>query len=354
MKLKIQKSLLEQILSQLQPFLEKRDVSQITSHIYLKGNSNSLTLKATDYESGLETTLQSEIEEEGEATANGKKLLEIVRILKEGELILETKGESLQIQQGRSRFKLPIFDPKEYPAFPKIENLPSINLPSQEFINSLKKITPAIDTNNPKFELNGALIDITSQKINFVATDTRRLALVTLEQPLGNEVSLIVPKKAIVEIQKLFLKELEIFYEENYLIIKSGAYLFFTKLISGRFPNYSKIIPQGLNYTLTLPKEEMIEAIKQVNIISNEIKLTFYTEKIVFESLSDENIEAQTEIQVETPFNEPFVMGLNSRYLLDFLTHIEESSFTMGINEADLPFEVKSENFLTIIMPIMV
>ncbi|NPA03693.1 MAG: DNA polymerase III subunit beta [Epsilonproteobacteria bacterium] len=356
MRLKIPKGLLEQVLSQLQPFLEKKDISQITSHTYLKTSQNSLTLKATDYETGLETVLSTgvEIEEEGEATANGKKLLEIVRILKEGEVTLKTEGDTLLIQQGRSRFKLPMFDPTQYPNFPQIQNLPTLNISTLEFINSLKKITPAIDSNNPKFELNGALIDITPQQINFVATDTRRLALVTLKENMEKEVSLIIPKKAIIEIQKLFFDKSSILYDQNYLIIKSGSYLFFTKLINGKFPNYSRIIPSELNYSLTLPKKEMIEAIKQVNIISNEIKLTFYPDKILFESLSEENIEAQTEMQASTPFKEPFVMGLNSKYLLDFLTHIEEDNFTMGINEADLPFEVKSNNFLTIIMPIIV
>ena len=48
----ISKSILENILLHAGPFLEKKDTSQITSHIYLNANNNSLTLKATDYEIG--------------------------------------------------------------------------------------------------------------------------------------------------------------------------------------------------------------------------------------------------------------------------------------------------------------
>ena len=66
-------------------------------------------------------------------------------------------------------------------------------------IRSLKKITPAIDNNNPKFELNGALLDITSNGINIVATDTRRLAIVHLENSSEKELDIIIPKKAIIE-----------------------------------------------------------------------------------------------------------------------------------------------------------
>ncbi len=84
-------------------------------------------------------------------------------------------------------------------------------------IESLKKITPAADTNNPKFELNGALIDIKTNQINFVATDTRRLALVHIDNQNEEELSIIVPKKAIIEIQKLIPDNIEIYYDNTHL-----------------------------------------------------------------------------------------------------------------------------------------
>ncbi len=355
MKIEINKSLLEQVLAQMQPFLEKKDLSQITSHVYLEAKESELLVKATDYETGLKTIITDvKVINPGNATANGKKLLDIVRILKEGVVTLSTLDDTLQITQNQSKFKLPMFDADEYPKFPDIDALPQIDIKAGEFISSLKKITPAIDTNNPKFELNGALIDIKEDKINFVATDTRRLAIVTLEQAMEKSFNLIIPKKAIIEIQKLFFDDITMYYDETYLIIKSGSYLFFTKLINGKFPDYERIIPKSLNYTLTLPKDKMVEAIKQITIASNEIKLTFLKDRIIFKSLSQENIEAQTEIEIATPFEEKFVMAVNSRYILDFLNNIETTEFTMGINEAELPFELASQNFITIVMPIVI
>ena len=354
MKLQIQKGLLEQVLSQMQPFLEKKDISQITSHIYLEATTH-LILKATDYETGLKTTIEElQIITPGKATANGKKLLDIVRILKEDLVTLQTKDGSLHIHQGHSKFKLPMFDPEEYPSFPSIDGLPQIDIPSTAFISSLKKISPAIDTNNPKFELNGALIDIRPTHINFVATDTRRLALVKLDQPMKEAFNLIIPKKAIMEIQKLFLEDISMFYDQTHLIIKSGGYFFFTKLINGKFPDYERILPKELRYVLKLPKDQMIEAIKQITIVSNEIKLSFYPDKILFKSLSEENIEAQTELEIATPFESEFVMAVNSRYILDFLANTETDEFEMGINDAELPFELKENNFITIVMPIVI
>ncbi|BCD61169.1 DNA polymerase III subunit beta [Nitratiruptor sp. YY08-26] len=355
MKIEMQKSLLEQILSQMQPFLEKKDLSQITSHVYLAASNGILTIKATDYETGLKTQTDSiNLIKEGKATANGKKFLDIVRILKDGTITIETRDDHLQISQNQSKFKLPMFDAEQFPKFPEIDAMPKIAIESDKFISSLKKITPAIDNNNPKFELNGALIDIKSDRINFVATDTKRLALVTLLQNMDKEFNLIIPKKAIIEIQKLFFDEIDMHYDETYFILKNNQYLFFTKLISGKYPDYERILPKSLQYEMTLPKDKMIEAIKQITIISNEIKLTFLKDRIIFKNLSQENIEAQTELEVETPFEEKFIMAVNSRYILDFLTHIEDNEFLMGINEPELPFELKKENFITIVMPIVI
>jgi len=43
MLINISKSVLENILVSAQPFLEKKDTSQITSHVYLNASNNKLT-----------------------------------------------------------------------------------------------------------------------------------------------------------------------------------------------------------------------------------------------------------------------------------------------------------------------
>lgn len=355
MKIVISKSVLENILIHTQAFLEKKDTSQITSHLLFEARQNGLIIKATDYEIGLNIqTTQVEIKEIGNVTASGKKLLDIIRILKDDTITLEVQQETLHILQAHSKFKLPTFQSNEFPSFPSFEGKANITIDSQTLISSLKKITSATDTNNPKFELNGALIDIQSSHINFVATDTRRLALVNVDNQSGRELSIIIPKKAIVEIQKLFFDNIEIIYDETHLIIKSEHYNFFTKLINGKFPDYTRIIPKEIKNTLILPKSDIINAIKQITTISNDMKITFTQNLINFESLSDDNIEAKTEIDFNTNFTEPFVLAVNSRYILDFLAQIPNSEFTIGLNEPNLPFILQDGNFKTIVMPIVI
>ncbi len=355
MKITVQKSIIENILVHAQPFLEKKDTSQITSHVLLDVSNSKLTIRATDYEIGLlVSTPKINIIEEGSVTANGKKLLDIIRILKDGDINLEVKNDTLYISQSHSNFKLPTFSYTEFPAFPLYEEKPRISIDSHSLIESLKKITPAIDTNNPKFELNGALIDIKENNINFASTDTRRLAVVTIENQNNNQLSIIIPKKAIIEIQKLFFDNIELYYDDTNLIIHSDQYTFFTKLINGKFPEYSRIIPKETAYNLTLPKAVMIEAIKQITTISSDVKITFLNNSIIFESLSDDNIEAKTEIDYKTDFSSSFTIAINSRYLLDFLNSINSSEFDIGLNESNLPFVLNENNFKTVVMPIVI
>jgi len=354
MKIKAPKQIIESILINLQPFLEKKDASQITSHILFTSQNDKCIVKATDGEIGLQiVTDHILIEAEGSFTANGKKLLDIVRILKDDEIILEVLDNTLIVKQKHSKFKLPTFDASTYPSFPTIEDKPQISLDSLSLIQNLKKISPAIDTNNPKFELNGALINIKNNATDLVGTDTRRLAIATIPSSNAEELSLIVPKKAILEIQKLFLDQIDIFFDETNLIISNENYFFFTRLINGKFPDYQRIVPTSVKHSLRLPKKEMLDAIKMITTISQEIKMTLLSDTIIFNSLSADNVEAKTELEISTGLNEKFELSFNSKYILDFISQIDKNEFIIEFNEPSLPFIVKDDNFITIIMPIV-
>ncbi|MEA2049554.1 MAG: DNA polymerase III subunit beta [Campylobacterota bacterium] len=353
MKFTISKSIIENIVSSTQPFLNKKDSSSITSHIYLEVLNTNLIIKSTDYEMGCEANV-TDIRDiiDGKSTVNGSNLLNIIRRLRDDDIVFEVIENNLNIKQKRSSFKLPMYDANEYPSFPFLENLTQLNINTINLINSIKKITPAIDNNNPKFELNGALIDIKSQKINFVATDTRRLAVSHLENISNEETQIIIPKKAIIEIQKLFFGEANIKYDETNLVVTNENYTFFTKLINGKFPDYERIIPKSLKYNFDLSKALLIESIKLVTSIESKIKMTFSSNSIIFESLDDDS-ESKTQIDCNLNIDDIFYIAVNSKYILDFLSSTTNENIKIGYNESNLPFYLEDDNFITIVMPIV-
>ncbi|WP_297811916.1 DNA polymerase III subunit beta [uncultured Helicobacter sp.] len=355
MNITIPNNVLDNIFTSLQPFLDKKDSSQITSHIYLETKNNQLICKATDFEMGLCAISDSlMILENGIATVNGKQALDIIKRLKEGDVNLYTHNENLHIQQNKSSFKLPMFNAQEFPTFPEYENLSKLEINSLQVINSMKKIFPVIDNNNQKRELNGALLDIKEYSYNFIATDTKRLAMVKFDNASGNNLALIFPKKAITEIQRLFFDNIELFYNDKDIIIKSQNYIFFSHLINGKFPDYEKILPKEIITEINIPKTKIIEGIKVINSVTNDVKITFKANEILFESLSQDNSEAKTQIEINLPLEEEIEIGINSRHVLDFLMQIDTADFTWGLNGKNAPFILKSENFSTVVMPIII
>lgn len=353
MKAIINKNALESIVTNTNPYLEKKDLSAITSHIYIQAKDATLNIKATDHEIGLAYKLSNvKIIDEGYATANGKKLLDIIRSLKDEEVMLETVNNYLYIKQKNSKYKLPMYKFEDFPIFPTANGKNKFDIDSVMLGRSLKKILPNIDNNNPKFELNGALIDIKQGYINIVGTDTKRLSVFRFDTQTQDEFSLIIPKKAINEIQKLFFDKIEIYYDENILIAQSSNFEFFTKLINGKFPDYERVTPKEIKKRIRLSRDKMVEGIKTISILSENIKIIFAPQNITFESIIEDNSEARTVIEFETGLEEEFFVGVKSRYLMDFLTNIEDDNFELGFNDTNLAFTVSSNELKTIIMPI--
>lgn len=353
MRVFINKNVLESIITNTNPYLEKRDLSAITSHIIIQAKDSVLNIKATDYEIGLAYKLSNvKIIDEGTATANGKKLLDIIRSLKDDEVQLETLNNYLYIKQKNSKYKLPMYKFEDFPEFPTTQNKNKFDVDAVMFGRSLKKIIPSIDNSNPKHELTGSKIDIKQDLINIVGTDTKRLSVFSLQTQTQNEFSLIIPKKAITEMQKLFFDKIEIFYDENILIAQSQNFEFYTKLINGKYPDYDKVIPKEIKKRIKLNRDKMIEGIKTISMLSDTMKITMNSQTITFESVIEDNSEAKTQIDCETELDEEIYFGVKNKFLLDFLSNIEDDEFYLEFNNNNLPFVLTSKELKTVIMPI--
>lgn len=353
MKFTVRKDSFETVLTHLQAFLDKKDSSQITSHIFIQTQGDQIVLNATDYEIGLETKINIKKDLDGSATVNGKKILDIIKSFKDEEITLETDSQVLHIKQKKSKFKLPMFDSNEFPK--TIYNTDQkVNISTKNFISNLKKVLPVI-SNNQKIALTGALLELKDYHLSFVATDIRRLAYVRENIQSIESFSVIIPKKAINEIIKLFNDDMEIFYSQNQLMIKNENYTFTTRLINDKFPDYEKIIPKEFKFEITLPKHKIVDSIKLINSLSPKVRITLRKNEILFEGITTESSEqAQTQLEYEVNIDEEISISVDSRHLLDFLANTESENFDLCIREANVPFLVHDDkNFSTIILPII-
>ena len=96
----------------------------------------------------------------------------------------------------------------------------------------------------------------------------------------------------------------------------------------------------------------MIEGVKTISTMCDQMKITIKPEGIIFESINEDNSEARTEIEVPNDIQDSIFFGIKNRFLLDFLTSIEENSFLLEFNNPESAFVVSSGDLKTVMMPI--
>ena len=82
-----------------------------------------------------------------------------------------------------------------------------MKLPGQLLSQLIERVAFSITMEDPRYSLNGALFLLQEGKLTLVATDGHRLAFAATEidakPPEGDELRVIVPRKALAEVAKL-------------------------------------------------------------------------------------------------------------------------------------------------------
>lgn len=344
-------------LNALQPFLDKRDASGKYSSFFFDIKDDICNISGTDKEIGLELSIngiKSDID--GSFLVSGKKLLDSVSSLKNEDINFELEDENLYLKQRYSRFKIPIIAELTQAKFIKLKSDSKFRMKSDILIDSLKKVSSSVSASSSKMELCGILIDISSDNIKIVGTDTLRLSIININSSNSKELQIIIPKKAIIQIQKIFKesKDIDIFFDDNNLAIYDENRYFFSKLINGTYPNYKRIIPTEAKYNLEVPVTEFISMIKSISTVNNIISIHFKNQKILFDAISDDNAEAHNEIAIDLNIESDILIKVNSKFILDILHNVSEEKFRFKINESNLPFVIEINEYMTIIMPVAI
>ena len=109
----------EQILAPLQSVIgvvERRQTMPVLSNVLLAARNNRLSVTGTDLEVELVATGEANVQQPGDVTVPGRKLLDIFRALPEKTSVtVATDGERLSIKAGKSRFTLSTLPATDFP-----------------------------------------------------------------------------------------------------------------------------------------------------------------------------------------------------------------------------------------------
>ncbi|MGB5345415.1 MAG: DNA polymerase III subunit beta [Woeseia sp.] len=342
--------------------VERRQTMPILANVLLVAKNGQLSITATDLEVELVATANVEIDNGGEVTVPGRKLLDICRALPEGAKIsINQTGEKLLVRSGRSRFSLTTLPAAEFPTVDDIDATQSIDVPQSTLIRLLDKTHFSMAQQDVRYYLNGLLLETGDKYLRAVATDGHRLALCQqeLSGPKLKQQQVIVPRKGVLELQRLLDGEGAVTLQlgSNHVRIQLDTIRFTSKLIDGRFPEYERVIPQDTSNKLSADRASLKGALQRTAILSNEkyrgIRLLIRDSGVTIQAHNPEQEEAEEELEVEYS-GEDIEIGFNVNYLLDALNAIEADKVTVSVQDSNsscLLREPDSDDCRFVVMP---
>ncbi len=336
----------EHLLEALQSVIgvvERRQTMPILSNVLLSARDNRLRITGTDLEVELVAAAEVTVQQAGDVTVPGRKLLDIVRnIPDKAQVTLSRENDKVLVRGGRSRFSLSSLPASEFPLIEDINAQYSLELRAQDFRRLIDKTHFAMAQQDVRYYLNGTLLETDGKALRAVATDGHRLSWceVALSGKSRETHQIILPRKGVLELQRLLDGEgdIEVAIGSNHIRIQIGEVRFTSKLIDGKFPEYGRVIPASPPRIMSAPKDAMRAALQRTAILSNEkyrgVRLTFAPSLLTVQAHNPEQEEAEDQLEVGFAGDE-LEIGFNVSYLLDALAAIETETVEVGLTDAN-------------------
>ena len=346
--------------------VERRHTLPILSNVLIEKAGDTLSFLATDIE--MKIVSRSALEQPGEArgiTVGARKLVDILRALPEDDVTLTTQDKRLQVKSGRSRFTLQTLPAEDFPRLAQpAGDISRFSLPQKALKKLLALVQYAMAQQDIRYYLNGLLLLVEEKQLKLVATDGHRLAFCSmqLETELPRQ-EVIVPRKTILELSKLLAdsdEPVNIAISATQAAFSFGMIELVSKLIDGKFPDYTRVIPKDHKNTAGIEREVLRAALQRAAILSNEkfrgVRWVLADGVLKIVSSNAEQEEANEELEVKYS-GIPLDIGFNVTYLLDVLNNVAggqiEVSFGDASSSALIQFE-SEKDFKYVVMPMRI
>jgi DNA polymerase-3 subunit beta len=357
-------------LSLAQGVVERKTTIPILSHLLCEAKGSQMLISATDLELSIQSACPIKSKKDGAGTIPAKKLLELVRLLPDGEIRFKLlENHWIQITSDRRTYKMVGMARENFPAVPRFPHS-LVSIPARILSSLIAKTAFAISMEESRYTLNGALLILKPEVIAMVATDGHRLALAETDckfSGLSNEARTLVPKKAMIEIQKLADEEgdeaqIEFARDDSHLFFRAGSRLLISRVLTGQFPNYEAVLPRDNNKSITLERSEFSDAVRRVAQLADQrshaVKFSVGPEGVELSASSPEYGEAREQIEKEYK-GEPLSIGFNGQYLLDFLSAAPEGPVKVELKDEQSagqlrPLADEQYRYRYIIMPMRI
>src|SRR3989449_3603471 len=264
-------------------------------------------------------------------TVGARKLVDILRALPEDtEVTLQQQDKRLLVKAGKSRFTLQTLPAEDFPRLARAAGEAARFVLSQKALRRLLGLVQyAMAQQDIRYYLNGLLMVVEDRSLKLVATDGHRLAFASLK--LATDLprqEAIVPRKTVLELTKLLAEndeEVRIELSATQAAFSFGAVELVSKLVDGKFPDYTRVIPTQHKNKLLIEREPLRQALLRAAILSNEkfrgVRWVLADGSLKIVSSNAEQEEAHEELEVKYA-GDALDIGFNVNYLLDVLNNV--------------------------------
>src|SRR6201996_7690919 len=343
----------EKLLTPLQAVIgvvERRQTMPVLANVLLGVRNGRLSITATDLEVELVAGTDVSVTDAGDIAVPGRKFFDILRALPDKSSVsLSVEGEKVVIKAGRSRFSLSTLPAADFPVIDDINAQQTVQLPRKELLRLLEKTHFSMAQQDVRYYLNGMLMEIDTQLLRAVATDGHRLAVseASLEGKAKNTQQVIVPRKGVLELQRVLTPEgnASVAIGTNHIRAQIGDVRFTSKLIDGRFPEYSRVIPSAPAAAVRADRDLLRQALQRTAILSNEkyrgIRINVRKNALTVQAHNPEQEEAEEEIEGSYE-GVDLEGGFNVTCLLDALAAIDGQEVEIGLTDSNSSCLIRS------------
>lgn len=344
MKFSISKEKLLKLIQPLSNIADKKQTLPVLANVLIVVENNEISMIGSDLE--VELSVKEPLEGDvlsGQATAPARKLLDIARNFADNATITcELDGDKLILKSGKSRFALLTLPPIDFPAIHCGSPKMSITLPQKHLKSMLESTQFAMAQQDMRYYLNGLLFEADADGLRLIATDGHRMAVSKaphIKLSMGDSLHVILPRKAVSELMRLLIDTedaITLKFDENHVKIETNRFIFISKLIDGRFPDYRRVMPQGGNTVVELDRDEFKRGLQRAVILSSEkhrgVRLQLEEGSLRIYANNAEQEEAEEEITLSYG-GDSFEVGFNAHYLLDILNVMPQGDIKVTLQD---------------------
>lgn len=347
----------------------------ILENILIKVNYKNVVLTANNLEMAIEYMIDSDvtISSEGAFSVPSKLFSSYMNLVSDDTCQIELiKNDSVQIKTESGVTKIKGINAEEFPVIPNIKEELSLTLKGSIVRKSIEKTLFSSAEGNIRPTLAGLLVNISEKEVTFASTDSFRLSeyKTHLDTPIDKSFSQIIPSKTSYEIKGIIKDDdmVKIISGENQIAFFCGNAKIYSRLLNGKFPDYSNFFPKSYATKAVINRVDLIQALRKINLISKEnnysIKMSMSSETGILLETSETQIgegEVKLTGSVEGEDN---IIGVNSTYFLEALGVMDSTHIALSFENPLAPIMVlpvdddkkkkDTSEFKHIIMPLKI